>query len=168
MADVLTAERLREVLSYDAETGAFRWKEQLAPRGKIGMIAGNVADATRRRTIRIDKKLYLEHRLVWLFVHGRWPTNQIDHIDGDPGNNRLANLREATQSQNNFNQGLRRNNSSGIKGVSWDAARKKWAARISANGKVRALGRFETKEDAARAHHFAALTYHGDFARLGA
>ncbi len=168
MANILTAERLREVLTYDPENGIFRWKEQLAPRGKVGTIAGNVADASRRRTIRIDKKLYLEHRLAWLYMHGFWPAEQIDHVDGDPSNNRFVNLREATNQENNFNKGPYKNNRSGFKGVSWDAARQKWTSRICIAGKIKCLGRFSSLDEAASAYRAVAERCHGDFARLGA
>jgi hypothetical protein len=163
----LTVQRVRDVLDYEAGSGVFRWKKQLAARGKVGTVAGNVADATGRRTIRIDGELYLEHRLVWLYVHGRWPVDQIDHVDGNAGNNRLNNLREATNQQNNFNKGLPKNNTSGIKGVSWDTARQKWTARIRIHGKVKCLGRYASKDAAAYAYRAVAERYHGEFARLG-
>ena len=88
---VLTAERLRELLNYDPLTGVFSWR--VNGRGRSGV--GTVAGGSNHKRIAIDKKEYFVHRLAWLYVHGCWPTEDIDHINGDPSDNRIANLREA-------------------------------------------------------------------------
>lgn len=90
----------------------------------------------------------------------------VDHIDGDPHNNRLANLRLATSRQNQCNQKTRSDNTSGLKGVSWSEERQKWQTGIQVNGKRIALGRFNTKEEAYAAYCEAARRLHGEFARL--
>src|ERR1700738_4035243 len=98
----LTAEHLRELLNYDPDTGEFRRR---ASRG--GEAAGTLAGCPRRpggyRIICVDRVIFLAHRLAWLHSYGVWPTKDIDHIDGDKTNNRIANLREATPAQNVMN-----------------------------------------------------------------
>lgn len=105
------------------------------------------------------------HRLVWLYVHGHMP-QQIDHINGDRSDNRLCNLREATQSLNNANSARRSNNTSGSKGVCWNSKRNCWQAHIKPPGQKRVyLGRFDKFEDAAAAYERAATVYFGEYAR---
>lgn len=87
-----------------------------------------------------------------------------DHKDRNGLNNQRGNLRSATCAQNAWNSGVRKNNKSGFKGVVFDKARKKWSAKINANGKRFYVGRFETKEDAATAYNIAAKKFHGEFA----
>lgn len=100
-------------------------------------------------------------------VTGNDPADSlIDHIDGNPHNNKFANLRIATSRQNQCNQKIRRDNTSGLKGVSWDSKRNKWQAGIQIDGKRIALGRFSTKEEAYAAYCEAARRLHGEFARL--
>src|SRR5690554_1763211 len=114
-AKMITQSDLHEVLNYCPDTGVLTWKKQLAPRGRIGSIAGCAEKKGRsagRVSIRIHGKLYLAHRLAWFYVHGEWP-ELIDHIDGDPSNNRLSNLRRATKAQNGWNSGPRSHNTSG-------------------------------------------------------
>jgi hypothetical protein len=93
-----------------------------------------------------------------------WPLT--DHRNGNGLDNRRANLREATKSQNAANRGLDRNNTSGFKGVYWNKAERKWQAHIQVDGKKRTLGRFPDPEDAARAYDAAALDAFGEFAWL--
>jgi len=162
---MLTADRLRHVLAYDPETGLFQWRNPPGRRGKAGDAVGCANSAGYLRVM-VDKRSYLLHRLAWLFMTGVWPTGNIDHIDGNPLNNRIVNLRECTQSQNAGNSRAQRRNTSGIKGVSLNKASGKWFATIGADGKSRHLGRFATKEQAAEAYANAALAQFGEFARL--
>src|SRR5712664_3026918 len=102
MKTILTAERLRELLNYDPETGIFRW--DVVRRGcGIGKEAGTSVSAGYRQ-ISIDRRAYSEHRLARLYVHGHWPLDEIDHINGVRDDNRLSNLRQATRSENAQNQ----------------------------------------------------------------
>jgi hypothetical protein len=96
--------------------------------------------------IRIDGIQYLAHRLAWLVSSGSWPVDQIDHINGCRSDNRLSNLREVTNLQNNLNKGIRKNNKTGVVGVSFDSRKKKWRARFKAAGKEIFLGYFDSKE----------------------
>lgn len=159
---MITANRLREMFAYDRETGAFT---RISARGAAK--AGDVAGSTHRlgyRVIHIDGKIYLAHRLAWLHVYGAWPSKEIDHINGARSDNRLANLREATAQQNHANTGIARNNKSGEKGVVWNKRANKWQSQIRVSGKLRYLGMFPLKDDAASAYRLAAESSSGGFA----
>lgn len=91
---------------------------------------------------------------------------EVDHINGDRTDNRKVNLRVCTRNQNGKNLGKKPQNTSGFKGVVWDKCREKWRAQIQHNQVMKNLGRFENKEDAARAYDAAARERFGQFARL--
>jgi hypothetical protein len=97
--------------------------------------------------------------------YGRWPENQLDHINMERSDNRIENLREATHGENMWNSRAQRNNSHGSKGGAWDAQKKRWFARIMIRGKRIRLGRFRTREEAAEAYALAAEKMAGEFAR---
>lgn len=159
MLNDLTAEQVRELLNYDQETGVFTWRVYRASNAKIGDVAGTY-DAEGYRQIRIAKRGYKSHRLAWLYVYGKWPIGDIDHINRNTSDNRIANLREATRSENLQNTGLHPKNTSGLKGVSWHKSAKKWRARITANGIEVGLGLFKTPEAAYSAYCDAAANMH--------
>lgn len=161
----LTADYLREVLDYDPETGVCRWKKCFFS-NRVGQRAGSVIDRPtgRHRTMRFFGRQYYEHRLIWLYVHGRWPTGEIDHINGDGTDNRLVNLREATKSQNMANAGHWGHNTTGFKGVT--RSRGKWQARIGKAGRV-FLGRFDSPQAAQAAYMAKARDLFGEFVREG-
>jgi HNH endonuclease/AP2 domain len=160
----LTAERLREVIEYNPETGEFRWKKTLGSRAQSGKIAGSL-DHQGYRIIRVNGTTYQAHRLVFLWMTGCWPAADIDHIDGNKANNRWENLREATPSQNVANSRRNRKNKSGFKGV--HAQHGKWVASITVNGRCIYLGYFDTPEEAHAAYCKAALKHHAEFANDG-
>lgn len=159
---LISLERVRGLLAYDADTGEFTWQESRGP-AKKGAAAG-----TRRRdgyrSIMIDGEQILAHRLAWFYVHGVWPAATIDHRDGCKSNDAIANLREATFQQNNCNKPAGPS-SSGLKGVGWHRCSKRWQARIKAFGKTKYLGLFDTPEEAHAAYRIAAERIHGQFAR---
>ena len=164
----LTAEYVRSILDYNPETGVFKWKwRDDVRRCDNARFAGKVAGVVQLDgyiSIRINKRRYLAHRLAWLYVHGEWPAEQIDHIDGVPANNRIANLRLATNQENQRNVGLQKNNSTGIKGVHWHKRRGKFMAEIR-SGKRLYLGYFDTLAEAAAARTAAEIEYFGPFRR---
>lgn len=163
---MLTVERVREALDYDPETGVFTWRKKIARKVVVGKIAGNIVDARGYRKIMIDGGRHYAHRLAFLYMTGDWPSEYVDHADGDPSNNAWANLREATRSQNMHNVGILATNTSGAKGVSWNKREKCWRAYIRCDGKQLQLGSFASFAMAKRVHDLAARDIHGKFARL--
>jgi hypothetical protein len=162
---MLTTERLREVLDYDPVTGIFIARVNLGGRMRARNVAGQIK-TNGYRCIGIDGRRYLAHRLVWLYVHGRWPVDQIDHINRDPSDNSLANLREARPIDNRGNTGIRQDNASGYKGVSFCKNRRKWVAYLQIGHRNRNLGGFDTPEEAHLAYCEAAFRAFGEFARF--
>ena len=112
----------------------------------------------------IDGTNYLTHRIIFALHHGFMP-QFIDHADGNPSNNKIENLREATRSQNNCNSRIQKNNNSGIKGVSWKKDRKRWLVRVQINKKSHQLGYFKDLELAELVAIEARNKFHGQFAR---
>lgn len=167
---MISQKRLQELLSYEPETGVFVRRLTRGP-----SIAGSVAGYTfwsknskGHKYIRmgIEGREYLAHRLAWLYVHGVWPADMIDHIDCDGTNNRIANLREATNGQNRANSKVTKPTSSGLKGVHWHKQNRRWVAAGRFQSKSRHIGIFDTKEEAALAYQEFAKRNHGAFARF--
>jgi hypothetical protein len=121
-----------------------------------------------KRSVRIGLKTIRirMHREILKRMRLHIAGKKIDHRDRNGLNNRRSNLRIATNSQNQHNQGIRKNNKSGYKGVTWNKQHNKWQARICINWKEIWLGLFDDKKDAAKAYNEAALKYHGKFAVL--
>lgn len=138
---LVTAERLREKLRYEPETGVFNWRSS-------GDVAGH--SGKRYWYIKVDNVKYYAHRLAWLYMTGEWPEHGIDHIDGDRYNNRFSNLRDIPQGENVRNSSLRSDNTSGLRGVC--ARGRRWVAAIGVNRKTVTLGSFATKEEAGAAY----------------
>jgi len=152
----LTAEILRETLSYDKDTGIFmRIKSRFKDRYK-GVESGYIRN-DGYRCITINTYPYLAHRLAWLYMTGKFPEHQIDHIDHDRSNNAWNNLRDATRAENARNCSISKNNKSGVNGVYWRA--NKWEASIMVNRKTINLGRFVNLEDAKKARAEADMKY---------
>lgn len=155
---------LRQLLHYCEATGVFTWRVS-RKRVRAGDTTGVRLNSHGYKRIKIDGVLYLAHRLAWLYVHGAWPSEQIDHINGDRADNRISNLRLANNRQNQQNQKLRINNASGFKGASWNARRRKWIAQISVEGRKTYLGAFETAHEAHAAYAAKAAAKFHEFAR---
>ena len=154
---MLTQERLKELLDYDPESGVFVWKT--SPNGfvHVGSRAGSRMNRGYIR-IRLDKKFYLAHRLVWLWEYGKYPQGTIDHIDRDKLNNRARNLRECTHAENLQNANVRRDNTTGHKGIVKD--RNRWRVSISVDGRRINIGTFKTLSLATAAREAAEIQYH--------
>lgn len=160
----LTSERLRAVLSYDPETGIFRWLQSTGPRAVIGAIAGTI-DHKGYRRIRIDGIKEAAHRLAFLHIEGRWPAAQVDHINRNRADNRWDNLREATQTENSRNLLSPRSLSgSGLKGA-YPTRGGRWQAIITVDRQTIYLGTFDTESEAHLAYRQMAAIHFGDFAR---
>lgn len=156
---------LPEWISYNATNGQFTWLKT-SGKGYAGAIAGT-PQAKGYIAISIRGRQFLAHRLAWLFVHGDLPTKQIDHINGVKTDNRIANLRLATNMQNHANRGAQRNSTSGVKGVYWFKPQQKWKAQIQVNGKAIVLGYFASKDAAIAARLEGEKKYQGEFAHRG-
>lgn len=159
----LRQERLHEILSYDQKEGVFRWL--VRRKGiKTGSIAGCL-DFYGYRIIRIDGRLFRAARLAWFYVHGVWPSGEIDHKDLIKDHDWIKNLRPAGQSLNNANRHTYRNNKSGFKGVyHWQG---RWRAMIRINNKSYHIGMFDTPEAAHDAYFAKARELFGEFANTG-
>ena len=142
----LSAERLRELLDYDPLTGGFTNRTRRGNRALPGAVAGG-ADGKGYRIIEVDGRAYRAHRLAWLHTHGRWPAGEIDHIDRNPANNTLANLRDTTRSVNQQNRRTMASRS-GVKGVTRNG--KGWQVRIWVGGEQMHLGQFDCPKEAER------------------
>jgi hypothetical protein len=161
---MITQEYLKDILIYDKETGIFTWKVNHTCKSKIGKLAGSIKQ-NKYVEVQINKKRYYAHRLAWLYEYGQFPKQQLDHINNNPNDNRIENLREASYSQNGMNKSLQKNNKSGVKGVGWCETAKKWRARITINKIEYHLGLFSDLELAELVVTEARNKYHGEFAR---
>lgn len=169
-------EVLRQLLRYEPETGKLFWLprpvEMFAASG-VGGAAGEAArwnacragreafttsDQDGYRTGLVLGRRYRAHRVIWAMQTGEWPANEVDHADRNTANNRWVNLRAADRSDQEANKGLRSDNTSGFKGVSWSSRAGKWAAQLKFRGVCYRLGHHVTAEAAAAQQREAGLT----------
>ena len=165
-------EDIGDYLKIDSTSSTgLRWLKTVNPRAKEGDEAGCkwTVPGRKRQTysVRFRNILYVNSRIIFYLKTRLDPGNlDVDHINRVSTCNSKNNLRLATRSDNQRNKKIQRNNTSGYKGVCWDKARNKWKSGIHVNGKIINLGRFDTKEEAARVYNEAALKYFGEFAYL--
>lgn len=148
----IAQEVLRKLLQYDEETGVFTrlgTGRKITPKNKAGYVVVYLFGGS-----------YYAHRLAWLYVNGSMPAGQIDHINGDKSDNRIANLRVVSAALNSQNRPAQSNNKTGFKGVSFNTRRTRFHACIRVAGKTIHLGNFVKAEDAAAAYALAAARYH--------
>lgn len=147
---LVTVERLRELLSYDPETGIFTWRVPRGGRCKVGEVAGTVRERGYVNVC-LDGALYRAHRLAWLYVYGTWPAGEVDHINGVTGDNRIGNLRDLPADVNCQNRASMSNNKSGYTGVEVrETARgTRFRGYMSVGKRQVKLGTFDTAEEAA-------------------
>ncbi len=165
----LTASIVREFLEYDPITGLFCWKHRDRKWFKSGgtclywnrRYAGTPAGHTGGGylNIAIFKAEYRAHRLAWLYVYGEWPHDQIDHVNHVRKDNRIVNLRPASNQENQKNTALRKTNKSGIAGVFWHKSQKSWHAYITDSYKINRLGSFRDFFEACCARKSAERKY---------
>jgi hypothetical protein len=163
MKTPLTAQRLRELLHYDPETGLLTRLTDNKRGRRIGDEAGSL-HASGSKEVMVDGINYRYHRVAWLHFHGVWPTFDIDHINGNKADNRISNLRDVPEDINMQNERrVRKNNKSGFMGVHWRADRSSWVASIRVNGKSIRLGSFATAEEAEAAYIAGKRLHHPGF-----
>jgi hypothetical protein len=156
----LNASRLRELLDYDPATGVFTRRVRTSHRIKCGDVAGTLRPDGYLK-ISLLNSGFLAHRLAWLYMTGKWPEHQIDHINGVRHDNRLANLRDVTPTHNQQNQRVAhvRNKSCGMLGVTLTKGNK-WQAQISAEGRHKHIGTYATPQEASEAYLTAKRKLH--------
>ena len=159
---MLTQSRLKELMHYNPSTGVFTWLKSRGGRVKAGDIAG-VLHHSGYILIRTGGKVYLAHRLAWLYKAGCWPADMVDHINRNKADNRWCNLREATRSQNAQNAGLQENNTSGVRGVHWSKREGKWCVRCMLGGKRYSFGLYDDLKTAAAVAADARKKLYGEF-----
>jgi len=160
--DIITQIRLKTLVDYDENSGIFTRLLSNSNYTKVGDIVG-CKQKSGYLSAQIDGKKYLMHRLAWLYVHGHFPEEDIDHINGIRSDNRISNLRSVTRSVNLQNKRRADTDSmSGLLGVCWSKDRNKWLAqiRIPFAKSNKMLGRFDTKEEAHQAYLVAKRKYH--------
>ena len=152
---------LQKLFTY--KDGALYWKFK---KGRI--LAGSLAGTKSHKywQVCIDYVIYTNHRLIWIFHHGTTP-DQIDHINGNTFDNRIENLRDCSKSENQHNRALNKNNTSGVKGVSWCKQKNKWRCRINLDGSIAHIGFFETLHEAENAIKKARIKLHRNFFNHG-
>lgn len=165
MKHTITLERLRELLHYDPVTGIFTWRVKRRNGAKPGDVAGYRTSKGYIRICLDGIKAYGAHSLAMFYVDGEWPKDLPDHINGDGSDNRIDNLRPATQAQNNSNRGIPAHNSSGAKGVRWHKGRQRWRAQIGVNGKEKTIGEYRQFCAAIKARRIAEIEHFGQFSR---
>lgn len=156
---MLTQHRLKELFYYDADLGVFTRRVSTNRSAKAETTAGTDDGAGYLR-ITVDKKRYRAHRLAWLFVHGAFPIVELDHINQNRSDNRIANLRVVNKSENQQNTFAPATNTSGVKGVYWNKAAKKWQAQLCVKGQLIYLGVFSCLDTAAAAYSNAVSSLH--------
>ena len=157
---------LRERIDYDPETGVLRWKESLGIKTVAGKECGGLHSSGYRNIV-INKRPFRAHRIAFALFYGKWPIDQIDHINGIKDDNRISNLREASREENAANRAKSKNNTSGFKGVYWGNWANKWVAQIFFKKKRIYLGLFDCPQKAHNAYVVAANKLHGDFSNKG-
>ncbi len=161
-------EILKANFVYCPETGVFtnRIDRARTPKAKEGMVSGYISKQHGYRILNVGNKSYLGHRVAWAMTHCEWPTCEIDHKNNVRTDNRIANLREATKSENRRNLLISKRNTSGIKGVTWNSSRKRWMAKICCDRKQVTLGQFKDLTAAGEAYAAASARLHGAFGRV--
>jgi len=154
----MTQKKVKHYLKYNKRSGLLTWRNPVAARLKVGDIAGSKQD-NGYITVMVENKVYKAHRLIWLYVHGEFPEDYIDHINHVRDDNRFSNLRSVSRVENGMNQSLSSANKSGVIGVGWKKKNNKWYASITVEQKQIHLGLFVEFHEAVNARKNAEVLY---------
>lgn len=157
-------DRLHELFRVDEAGNLVRKTSNPNAHYKEGDIAGG-KNAWGHLKVMVDCVMVYNHRIVWAMTYGEWPSMAIDHINGDGSDNRLCNMRLASDEENNHNRGKNKNNRTGYRGVCFDNRRKAYMAQITVGGRGKYLGHFKTAVQASDAYEAEAKILHGKFYR---
>jgi len=162
-----SAEKIREYLDYDLDTGVFRWKHRAnaEPRWNTKN-SGNIAGSKHNggyTHIGVEGVKYLAHHLAWVHVTGEWPSSFIDHKNLNKTDNRFENLRLASFRENSFNISVRKNSKSGFRGVCFKKQMRGWVAQITKDKRTEYLGTFDVPEKAAAVYAKRAQELYGTY-----
>ena len=155
----INQEELKQTLKYFPKTGNWKWKKTLSNNAKKGKYAGCLDKTTGYILIGFNGKLYLSHRLAWLYMEGYFPENDVDHRNRIKNDNRWCNLRHVSRTCNMRNCNLRKTNKSNVIGVTWHKHGKGWTANITLNYKQKNIGFYKYKKDAVKARWEAEKEY---------
>jgi hypothetical protein len=156
---IITKNYLHELFEY--REGKLYWKVDRTNKTKAGMLVGSFGEYN---TVCLNRKKIGVHRIIFMMFHGYMP-DYIDHIDRNTLNNKIENLRPATNTTNQYNAKISKNNTSGYKNVSWDKACNKWKVALRADKKSVLIGHFGDLDLAGLVAKEARIKYHGEFAR---
>lgn len=159
-AALATVAELHERFRCDPSAGLLWWRMSPSPYVRVGDLVNNVADrcngGLQYNAVRIRRRSYYVHRIIWAMHYGEWPDGQIDHINGNGLDNRISNLRVVSNAGNGLNKRRHRNNRSGVTGVSWNKWANKWTAFIAIAGQKLHLGYFTDFDEAVATRRHAA------------
>jgi hypothetical protein len=155
----ITKEQVEKLYYYDENSGNLIWRVNSKRNKKAGDVAGGFCPSSGYMVIKINGNMYYNHRIIWLLVYGEFPKQFIDHIDMNRGNNRLNNLRLATNQQN---QPKPKNNTSGYKGI-YKTPSNKWRVRIFINDVQKDFGSHSNIEDAINIRNKIFKEIHGEY-----
>lgn len=155
-----TQEYLRETFDYSPCTGELVWKVWRGGTAKVGTVAGKAKGSHGYGRVSIYGRHQSIHRIIWLWWYGEWPYEDIDHINGDRKDNRIANLRTCTRRENTQNAVVRSDSTNSKKGVKFHPDSGRWSARIGLYGKSYYLGSFDTEAEAHAAYRGAKTILH--------
>lgn len=165
---LIPASELTRIFEYRSDgTLVWRHRDDMPIQWRNRYVGRTAGTRTHQKYIQVSicNRVYKAHRVIWAWHTGEWPTDEIDHINGDPSDNRIENLRPASRTENAINRGVQSNNTSGATGVSWCRKRKMWRSFIGVDGAFIHIGYFQDKNDARDAYSEASARYHGSYSR---
>lgn len=158
----ITQSQLKDLVLYDSETGVFTWRRKFGRKIVVGSVAGHVCKRFGYVKLGVNGRIYMAHRLAYLYMTGAFPESFLDHINGNRADNRWENLRDADAQLNNQNHrhASSHNKSSGLLGVSWRQSKGKWRASITVDRRSKHIGYFGSSEEAHAAYVAAKRVLH--------